>query len=253
MCSLASFYEREAGIAEAVRSAVTYPMVMLVMMLIVVAVLVARVFRISSGLLPARLGDEPGFPEPDTVGSFLNRYGLVFVIILLALIALVLYLTRTERPGGACASGRTFSVFPAFFGSDGFLQVRRRTVSSAFQRLFPGGKHLYGVELTEGERFREKLNICREKLDAGEDMSEAFTHAGIFTGVYGRMMLVAQKTGTLDEALQDIASRCEDELDDRLARAMSVLEPTLVAVLSIVTGVILLSVMLPLMGILSGM
>ncbi len=67
------------------------------------------------------------------------------------------------------------------------------------------------------------------------------------------MVLVAQKTGTLDEVMQDIASRCEDELDNRLAGAMSILEPTLVAILSIVTGVILLSVMLPLMGILSGM
>ncbi|RHV90614.1 hypothetical protein DXA96_06470 [Lachnospiraceae bacterium OF09-33XD] len=67
------------------------------------------------------------------------------------------------------------------------------------------------------------------------------------------MVLVAQKTGTLDEVMQNIAVRYEEELDGRLAATMAVLEPTLVAVLSVITGVILLSVMLPLMGILSGM
>lgn len=255
MCSLASFYEREAGIAEAVRSAVTYPMVMLVMMLIVVAVLVARVLPVFHQVF-SQLGSEMNLASRSLIqfGSFLNRYGLVFVIILLALIALVLYLTRTRKGQAALALlgerfpfSRRFSDLTASCRFAGGLSL---LLSSGFS---PEESISMASELTEGERFREKLNICREKLDAGEDMSEAFTHAGIFTGVYGRMMLVAQKTGTLDEALQDIASRCEDELDDRLARAMSVLEPTLVAVLSIVTGVILLSVMLPLMGILSGM
>ena len=87
----------------------------------------------------------------------------------------------------------------------------------------------------------------------GEALSDALIQSGIFTGIYGRMVLVAQKTGTLDEVMQNIAVRYEEELDGRLAGTMAVLEPTLVAVLSVITGVILLSVMLPLMGILSGM
>ena len=76
-------------------------------------------------------------------------------------------------------------------------------------------------DLTEGERFRKKLELCRQEMADGRDLSEACTHAGIFTSVYGRMILVAQKTGTLDEVMQKIAARCEDELDSRLSGLLS--------------------------------
>ena len=65
------------------------------------------------------------------------------------------------------------------------------------------------------------------------------------------MLLVSDRTGSLDDAMQKISARYEDELDDSIASAISIIEPTLVAVLSIIVGLILLSVMIPLMGILS--
>ena len=51
--------------------------------------------------------------------------------------------------------------------------------------------------------------------------------------------------------LRKLASRYEEEVDARVARMLSVLEPTLVAILAVVVGIILLSVMLPLMGVMS--
>ena len=52
---------------------------------------------------------------------------------------------------------------------------------------------------------------------------------------------------------EQIADLYQDEMDDKMNRAIAVLEPTLVIALSLVVGVILLSVMLPLMGILSSL
>ena len=51
--------------------------------------------------------------------------------------------------------------------------------------------------------------------------------------------------------MDKIASAYEDEIDTRMNRLISILEPTLVAILSIIVGMILLSVMLPLLGIMS--
>lgn len=66
------------------------------------------------------------------------------------------------------------------------------------------------------------------------------------------MVTVGYRTGSLDEMMKKIAAGYEKEIDERLNRTISILEPTLVAVLAVITGLILLSVMLPLMGILSG-
>ena len=52
---------------------------------------------------------------------------------------------------------------------------------------------------------------------------------------------------------EQIADLYQDEMDDKMNRVIAVLEPTLVIALSLVVGVILLSVMLPLMGILSSL
>ena len=52
--------------------------------------------------------------------------------------------------------------------------------------------------------------------------------------------------------MNQIASLYQEEIDTRMNNTLAVLEPTLVITLSLIVGVILLSVMLPLMGIMSG-
>ncbi|MEG2054460.1 MAG: type II secretion system F family protein, partial [Oscillospiraceae bacterium] len=85
----------------------------------------------------------------------------------------------------------------------------------------------------------------------GASFSEAVTKCGIFSGVYARMLAVGFKTGATDVIMKKLAERYEIEVDDSLSNIISVLEPSLVAVLSVIVGMILLSVMLPLMGIMS--
>lgn len=53
--------------------------------------------------------------------------------------------------------------------------------------------------------------------------------------------------------MNEVASRYQDTIDFRISRALSIIEPTLVICISLIVGVILFSVMLPLIGIMSGM
>ena len=66
------------------------------------------------------------------------------------------------------------------------------------------------------------------------------------------MAAIGYRTGTLDEVLARIADQYQEEVDSRIGRLVSILEPTLVAVLAVIVGAILLSVMLPLMSLMSG-
>ena len=65
------------------------------------------------------------------------------------------------------------------------------------------------------------------------------------------MVAVGFKSGSLDKAMKQIAERFEKDTQRRIYSLISVLEPTLVIVLSIIVGMILMSVILPLMGIMS--
>mgnify|MGYP002509013650 CR=1 FL=1 len=59
------------------------------------------------------------------------------------------------------------------------------------------------------------------------------------------------RSGNIDTVMQRIADAYEKETDERMQSIIAVLEPTLVIILSIIVGLILLSVILPLMGIMS--
>ena len=69
--------------------------------------------------------------------------------------------------------------------------------------------------------------------------------------MYSRMLGFGVRTGQLDTVMEEISRRCDEQLDDLLSRAIGVVEPAMVAVLSIVIGLILMTVMLPLRGVMS--
>ena len=99
--------------------------------------------------------------------------------------------------------------------------------------------------------MKKKLENCRESVGEGEPFSTAAVQSGLLTGLYGRMLYIAERTGETDGALRKIAAQADEEVTMRIQNFISVLEPTLVAVLSVLVGGVLLSVMVPLMGILS--
>ena len=72
------------------------------------------------------------------------------------------------------------------------------------------------------------------------------------SGLYARMVLLGIRTGETEKVMDDIARISQENLDNQIGQILSAIEPTLVIALSLIVGVILLSVMFPLMGIMSG-
>ena len=65
------------------------------------------------------------------------------------------------------------------------------------------------------------------------------------------MIMIAERTGEADQALSKIAVQVDEEVTAEIQNFVSVIEPTMVIILSILVCALLLSVMMPLMGILS--
>ena len=105
--------------------------------------------------------------------------------------------------------------------------------------------------LNDDVHFQKKIDACQSLIDEGQDLAEALHGTGILTGMYARMASIGAKTGSMDQVMDNIAGLYQDDIDTRMNNSLAVLEPTLVIALSLIVGVILLSVMLPLMGIMS--
>ena len=103
-------------------------------------------------------------------------------------------------------------------------------------------------------RFRILIGILNLLLDIVHpilETADALAQSGIFSGIHIRMLTVGFRTGATDAVMKQIAMQYDEEVENRMNSLVSRLEPTLVAILSIVVGMILLSVMLPLAGIMS--
>ena len=72
-----------------------------------------------------------------------------------------------------------------------------------------------------------------------------------FDHLYSQMVSVGFRSGNVDVVLKKIADRYEENTNRRLQSIIAILEPTLVIILSVIVGLILLSVILPLIGIMT--
>ncbi len=255
MEALRVHYEREDSISRSIRSSITYPMIMVGMMAVVIIVLLVKVMPIFNQVF-LQLGTEmTGFSRVlMNAGTVINRYFAVFIAILVLLLAFVFYGVRT-RPGRRLFRSlgyklRFTRVIYEEIAACRFASGMALTLSSG---LNPERSMELVYSLNDDPAFQKKLDLCQSEMQEGADLSHALFTSGMFTGVYARMASIGSRTGAMDQVMEQIAGLYQDDIDTRMNNVLAVLEPTLVAVLSLVVGVILLSVMLPLTGIMSSL
>ena len=253
MQSLSEYYEHEDNIAESIRSAITYPFIMIVMMLIIIAVIISKVLPLFNQVF-IQLGTQmDGFSGSLLrLGESLQAYSVIFFALLLLLLVFYFYVTKTS--GGKAFLMKTASkIGPLknFYDSVSYgrfapgMALMLSSGMGIFQSL-DMVSHLSGDPAME-----EKILRCRNHINEGDGFAEALQKEHFFNNLYSRMIALGVKTGNLDSVLSKIAHIYEEETDKKIRNFISVLEPTLVISLSLVVGLILLSVILPLLSIMT--
>jgi type IV pilus assembly protein PilC len=251
LASLTNYYDRSDAMARSVKNAVTYPMVMILMMLLVILVLVVQVLPIFQDVFHQLGGEMSGFALGIMgMGQAMSRYA-AYILGAIAVLAVGFLLLR-RFPGGRAFLSR---LYQRMFRKLSYTIAAGRFASAMALMLSSGvdvdRALVMAKELMDDQRLRENVDRVQERMAAGDRFADALVETGIFSGINARMVLVGFRTGSLDTVMERIAQGYEEEADDRIGSLISRLEPTLVAVLSLVVGMILLSVMLPLMGIMS--
>jgi type IV pilus assembly protein PilC len=111
------------------------------------------------------------------------------------------------------------------------------------------------MELIEGlftnKRLRQRVNQCRQKMEEGTSFPDAVGETGIFEPLHCRMISVGFRAGQTDRVMSKLAVLYDEDVNTQIGHLVSIIEPTLVALMSVIIGAILLSVMLPLLSIMS--
>lgn len=96
-----------------------------------------------------------------------------------------------------------------------------------------------------------RCETCRNLIDEGKSLNAAMQESGMLPAASCRLMELGQKSGTMDATVEKIAADLSEESEFAIEAMVGKVEPALVLVCALLVGLILLSVMLPLMHIMS--
>ena len=255
MRGLEAYYAREDRIRSSISSAVTYPLVLGVMLIVIVLILLWKVLPVFRRVLNS-MG--AGLSES---GSLLMRLGVSVGWIILALVALVVVLVvtgvvllRTKHRDKVMQVVQR--VMPSLQRLNKKLSASRvaSVLSMMLSSGFPTDEALEMTSNVLSDRnAAEKVLSIRKSLEDGSTFAEAVTKTNLFEDLHNRMITMGSATGQEDQVLGKLASLYEEQVEDGITRLVAIIEPTLVALLSVVIGAVLLSVMLPMAGILTSL
>ncbi len=253
MQSLSEHYEQELEISENIRNAVTYPLFMLAMMGGVIAILLAKVLPVFRQVFQ-QMGLEMNHFSNGllSAGNILSRYSAVLFILVLLIIAgfAILFFTEKGR-----IYLRRFSIRLPYI-KEIFISIDYARLTQAIAMgLHSGLDHIVTLEMAQSLLFhpdiRKKTKKSCELLADGALFENALCESGLFDGLNARLITVGLHAGAADEVMNKLSRRYRETSLTVIGNIISIVEPSIVIIFSILVGLVLLSVMMPLFGILS--
>ncbi|MDR2133418.1 MAG: type II secretion system F family protein [Clostridiales Family XIII bacterium] len=250
LSALSDFYRREAGISKMIRNAITYPAVMLVVTAVILLVLVSRVLPVFQQVFRDMGASISASVQVMLRVADISKYLAVGLsVVFVAMVAAAVLMSLSS--GGKALLSRVADRL--FFGNKLNFAVSRSRFASAMSLMLSSGLNIGEAlersgELIGGGAFSGNIKRCREKIEEGETFPKAAEAAGIFTGMQSGLLSAGFRSGITEQAMNEVSRLCEEDSDAMLFRMVNRVEPALIVILALSVGLVLLSVMLPLIG-----
>ncbi|MGH9857903.1 MAG: type II secretion system F family protein, partial [Acidobacteriota bacterium] len=250
---LAVYIEKIVKLRRAVRSAMIYPIAVLAIAALVVAIILWKVIPTFAALF-AGLGAELPLPTRVVIwlSNFVGRYFLLLVFLLVALLYALKRYHATYR-GRRVIDGILLKM-PILGGVLRKIAVARfcRTLATLVSSGVPILEALEITAKTAGNAVVEDaIMATRKSIEEGKTISEPLKETEVFPPMVVHMIAVGEQTGALDAMLSKIADFYEEEVDAAVENMLTLLEPIMILFLGIVIGGIVISMYLPLFSLLS--
>jgi type IV pilus assembly protein PilC len=250
---LADYYEQQCAISESIKNAVSYPLIMICLMLLILIVLLTKILPIFNQVF-VQLGSELTGVSRQLMGlgtAVQSISGILIILVALIAVATVILYKIPKANAWLKKKLHTWS-----FTKNFYLDIAYSRFAGALSMITAGGIDIYkGIDLAsqliDNSVMDAKIKKCKEALLKGDYIHEAMKEAEIFKAQHQRMLQIGFKSGNSEVVFDKISKYYEDETLNRIQRILGSIEPTLVIVFSLMVGLILLSVIMPLIGIMS--
>ena len=252
---LSDYYEERAEMTRTVRSAVLHPIMLLVMMTVVMIVLIVMVIPMFGDIF-SQFDSSVG----ETVSAAVNlayRTGGIILAVLIAVTAAALVIAALSQiPAAREALARFTCAFPLTKNAARKFTLAKFTKAVCIMTAagIPADEILENVQpLVSDVKMKAALERCRQSVLEGESFPAALDESGVLPRLCSRSLIIAYGSGSFEAAWRKISERCADEAEQTAATAVGFIEPAIIIILAALIGAILLTVMLPLMDIMSAL
>ncbi len=250
---LAVYIEKNVKLKGEVKSAMIYPVAVIVIAGVVVAAILWKVIPTFASLF-AGLGAQLPMPTRVVIAAsdMLVSYGWILIV----LGGLVGYAVKSYygTDGGRRMIDRILLKMPILGNILRKVAVARfcRTLSTL---LASGVPILDGLDITARTAgnaiIEDAIQTTRSSIERGETISAPLRETNVFPSMVVQMINVGETTGALDAMLSKIADFYEDEVDTAVAGLLTLMEPVMIAFLGVIVGGIVIAMYLPIFDLIS--
>jgi type IV pilus assembly protein PilC len=250
---LATYIEKAVKLKGQVKSAMIYPIAVMVIASLVVAVILWKVIPTFADMF-ASLGAD--LPLPTRVVIWMSHSLVTYFPVIIGTIVIVGWTLRTyyKTDGGRHVIDAAVLKMPILGLIMRKIAVARfcRTLATLISSGVP---ILDGLEITAKTAgnaiVEDAIMSTRKSIEHGETSSAPLKETQVFPAMVVQMIGVGEATGALDTMLAKIADFYEEEVDTAVAGLLTLLEPIMIAVLGVVVGGIVIAMYLPIFDLIS--
>lgn len=245
---LGNYIEKAMKLKRQVKGAMTYPISILIIAIIVVVVLLWKVIPVFQNMFKEFKGG--ALPAPTqfviNVSDGFKHYWYIFFSVGFGIVMGLSVMLKTE--GGREFFDRAILKFPVIGNVLRKVVVARftRTLGTLLSSGVPILDSLEIVAKTSGNKVVQKaLMFAREKISEGRDLAGPLAETRVLPPMVVQMIGVGEQTGAMDAMLQKIADFYEDEVDVAVDALTAMLEPIMMVFLGTVVGGLIVAMYLP--------
>ena len=250
---LAAYVEKAVRLKAQLKSAMIYPAVIIVIATAVVGIILWKVIPTFAGLFTG-LGATLPLPTRVVIAaSDLTIQFMPYILVVLGAGWLAFRRYYASHNGRGLIDGLVLKV-PVIGRVLRKIAVARfcRTLATLIASGVPILDSLDITARTAGNaKVEGAVQSTRRSIERGATISGPLRQTGVFPSMVVQMIAVGEATGALDTMLSKIADFYEEEVDTAVAGMLSLLEPVMIVFLGVVVGGIVISMYLPIFGLIS--
>lgn len=254
--ALSAYYDSRIKLKNRIKNAILYPVILLALMVIIITILLVKVLPIFNTVYEQLGGHMKGIAGGLLqIGIFLGHampiLAALLAILFFGIVSFIFsdnlraflkkkYLKYAGHKGIARKIGTAqFTCAMSMGMMSGLHEEEALQNAASIQSEIPVLKRQY--------------DSCIQKMQDGMGLAQAMRETKLLSNTYCRMLELGIRCGTADTVIQEIARRLQEETEQQIEERVAKIEPTIVVITSLIVGAILITVMLPLMNIMSSL